>query len=306
MLPAFYGGQVAPSLEFFDDPAAFLAVAGDRLAADPVVSTVVATVAERAVRERSGGVPHRRAPHWYAVTRDAAGSVAGIAMRTAPGAPYPLFLLEMGTDDVRELAARCVERGEIAPANGVLPAAREFCEEVVRLAGGRVVVKEHTRLFELTELVSPDDTPPGLLRPAAVGEADLCLDWLNRFHPEAAEQAGHAGAHRPVDEFALPDVLRRIAAGRLWVWEHPDHGPVHLTGANPPAFGVARVGPVYTPKAHRGRGYASAAVAEVSRAILATGSRACLFTDQANPTSNRIYEALGYRPVVDMANHDLL
>ncbi len=32
------------------------------------------------------------------------------------------------------------------------------------------------------------------------------------------------------------------------------------------------------------------------------GERACLFTDQANPTSNKIYEAIGYRRVVDMAN----
>jgi predicted GNAT family acetyltransferase len=32
------------------------------------------------------------------------------------------------------------------------------------------------------------------------------------------------------------------------------------------------------------------------------GIRACLFTDQANPTSNKIYEALGYERVVDMAN----
>jgi predicted GNAT family acetyltransferase len=62
------------------------------------------------------------------------------------------------------------------------------------------------------------------------------------------------------------------------------------------------VGPVYTPPEHRGRGYASAAVAEVSRQILAAGDRACLFTDQANPTSNRIYESLGYRPVGDMVN----
>ena len=77
---------------------------------------------------------------------------------------------------------------------------------------------------------------------------------------------------------------------------------MHLTGANAPAFGVARVGPVYTPNEQRGRGYASAAVAEVSQRILAGGARACLFTDQANPISNRIYEALGYRPVVDMAN----
>ena len=78
--------------------------------------------------------------------------------------------------------------------------------------------------------------------------------------------------------------------------------PRHLTGANPPAYGVARIGPVFTPKEHRGRGYASAAVAEVSRQLQAEGSRVTLFTDQANPTSNRIYVALGFEPVVDMVD----
>ena len=40
----------------------------------------------------------------------------------------------------------------------------------------------------------------------------------------------------------------------------------------------------------------------MSRHFLDQGARVCLFTDQANPTSNKIYEALGYRPVVDMVN----
>ena len=44
------------------------------------------------------------------------------------------------------------------------------------------------------------------------------------------------------------------------------------------------------------------AVAEVSARLLTEGARVCLFTDQANPTSNKIYVAMGYRPVVDMAN----
>jgi predicted GNAT family acetyltransferase len=71
---------------------------------------------------------------------------------------------------------------------------------------------------------------------------------------------------------------------------------MHLTAANPPSLGVARIGPVFTPKPERGRGYASAAVAEVSRLIRDGGSRTCLFTDRANPTSNRIYQSPGYRP----------
>ncbi|MEZ5093819.1 GNAT family N-acetyltransferase [Nocardioides sp.] len=78
---------------------------------------------------------------------------------------------------------------------------------------------------------------------------------------------------------------------------------VHLTDASEPSFGVSRVGPVFTPREHRGRGYAAAAVALVSARLLEQGVRVCLFTDQANPTSNALYERLGYRRVVDMAEY---
>ena len=78
---------------------------------------------------------------------------------------------------------------------------------------------------------------------------------------------------------------------------------MHLTGLTAPSLGVVRVGPVHTPREQRARGYASAAVAQLSRRVLATGARVCLFTDQANPTSNAIYQRLGYEPVVDMAYH---
>ena len=60
---------------------------------------------------------------------------------------------------------------------------------------------------------------------------------------------------------------------------------------------------MFTPKEHRGGGIASYVVGELTRRGLAAGHRMCLFTDQANPTSNKIYEALGYRPVTDMAEH---
>ena len=86
-------------------------------------------------------------------------------------------------------------------------------------------------------------------------------------------------------------MLRRLRAGRLWFWVSQAGEPVHLTGVSPPSFGGARAGPVYTPPAQRGRGWASNAVAEISRRIQAQGARVCLFTDQANPTSNKIYAA---------------
>ncbi len=57
---------------------------------------------------------------------------------------------------------------------------------------------------------------------------------------------------------------------------------------------------MYTPPAGRSRGYASSAVAALSRAVLDAGARRCmLYTDLANPTSNRIYAAIGYRRVAE-------
>jgi predicted GNAT family acetyltransferase len=97
-------------------------------------------------------------------------------------------------------------------------------------------------------------------------------------------------------------MLRRIEDDTVWVWEDETGTVVHLTGASRPMFGVSRIGPVYTPPEHRSRGYAGATVAAVSQALLDEGARVCLFTDQANPVSNALYERLGFRPVVDQAN----
>ena len=63
---------------------------------------------------------------------------------------------------------------------------------------------------------------------------------------------------------------------------------------------VCGVGGVYTPPYFRGKGYASSCVAGVSLLILEKGFTKCvLYTDLANPTSNSIYQKIGYRPVCD-------
>ncbi|NDZ98825.1 GNAT family N-acetyltransferase, partial [Streptomyces sp. SID10116] len=76
-------------------------------------------------------------------------------------------------------------------------------------------------------------------------------------------------------------------------------------GATPRIAGQVRVAPVYTPADLRGRGYGGAATAAVTRAALDAGAaQVLLFTDLANPTSNRLYQRLGYRPVADFAQWD--
>ena len=288
-------------LHFFAGAGGFLAAAGDYLAADPVVSTVVTTSAHRVLSQLADGVAAPK-DHWWLTVTDESGTVVGAGMRTAPFAPHPAFLLPMPDEAAVALARAMHERGEpVLAVNGVLPAVRVFAEEVARLTTGRVAVAQHTRLHELGELRRPA-SGPGALVAATEADLDLATAWFAAFVVDADEQAGRArsaAAHESPDR---ADVLGRIRAQRLWFWVDDSGAPVSLTGVNPPAFGVARVGPVYTPPGERGRGWASSAVAEVSARIVAAGSRACLFTDQANPTSNKIYAALGYRPVVDMAD----
>lgn len=88
----------------------------------------------------------------------------------------------------------------------------------------------------------------------------------------------------------------------LLVWD--DGGPVSMLGVSPSVAGVTRIGPVYTPPAHRRRGYGTSAVAATSRRALAHGEHSCmLFTDLSNPTSNRIYAEVGYRRAADWEEH---
>ncbi len=287
-------------LRLFDDPSEFLALAGDYLSAQPVVSTVVTTVAERIARERAAGVPWPDGvPCWFAAGLDGE-VVVGAAMRTAPFGSYPLFLLPMPEDAARGLAHVLLDRGEsVSAANGALPATQVFCDELALHTGRSTTVDRHTRLFELGSLTEPRPAV-GKLRPARSDEEQLVLRWYEAFMADADEQAGRArgsSAH----EAPGPGVIRRnIAEERVFVWEDGTGQPVSVVGASIPVYGVSRVGPVYTPPAERRKGYASNAVAEVSRQLVADGARTCLFTDQANPTSNKIYQQLGYRAVVDM------
>ncbi len=290
-----------PTLEFYDDPAAFLSVARERLAADPVLSVVVTRVTARACDDDAAGVPRpTRFPLWWVVVRDGA-EVAGLAMRTAPFAPFPPYLLPMGEDAAVALARELHGRGEeVAGANGALPAVRLFAEETARLSGGTAEVGIHMRLFELGDLVPPARVR-GELRRVRPDELDLTLDWLERFMVDADEQAGRERGVSPHEAPSREDLARRIEKGDYWFWVENGR-PVHLTVGSAPAFGVSGIGPVYTPVECRGHGYASAAVAAVSQRLLDHGARVCLFTDQANPTSNAIYQRLGFRAVTDTAN----
>jgi predicted GNAT family acetyltransferase len=86
-----------------------------------------------------------------------------------------------------------------------------------------------------------------------------------------------------------------LAGERLWLWD--SGGTVAMAVSSKPIAGVIRISAVYTPKEHRGCGYAGACVHAVSSRLTNAGYRCILYTDLGNPTSNSIYRKIGYKAV---------
>ncbi|MFL6111082.1 MAG: GNAT family N-acetyltransferase, partial [Catenulispora sp.] len=144
------------------------------------------------------------------------------------------------------------------------------------------------RLYRLDELTQPAPLPAGGARTAGPADRDLVLAWFGAF-AEDTGQPGGVPAHL---------VDGRLRNGLMLLWE-VDGVPVSMAGVTQPAGGTARIAPVYTPSALRGRGYAGAVTAELSRRTRDAGHEVVLFTDLDNPTSNALYQRIGYREVRD-------
>lgn len=158
---------------------------------------------------------------------------------------------------------------------------------VAALADPRPAHRMGQGLFRLDELSEPSGVA-GSARLATDVDRALVREWVAAFMVEAHDIP--AAAQQVAD--------RAIAQG-CWLWLDADGVTVSLAVRRPVHAGSARIGPVYTPLGERGRGYGSAATAAATDAVLRDGGVPVLFTDLANPTSNKIYQLLGYRRVED-------
>ena len=131
------------------------------------------------------------------------------------------------------------------------------------------------------------------MRIATQADRDLVVAWADGFMRDAFGDADRADVEATADRWLSG------SESTLYLWV--DSEATSLAGVGGPMAHGIRIGPVYTPPAARRRGYASALVAAVSQAELDAGRRFCfLFTGLANPTSNHVYQDIGYEPVRDV------
>ena len=141
-------------------------------------------------------------------------------------------------------------------------------------------------------------TLAGAMRHADRADRELVIEWIRAFE---AESIPADAPHHDLEPVVDRNLSRRDAGFALW----EDGGEVvSLSGFGGRTPHGTRIGPVYTPPPLRGRGYASALVGQLSAELLAGGLDYCfLYTDLANPTSNKIYMNVGYELVCESADY---
>jgi predicted GNAT family acetyltransferase len=275
----------------FDDPAAFFAHAAPFLEQREAENNLILGLRARLERDRHAFGEEDP----YLAVAESGGEVVAAAFRTPPhsfglAATDRSEAVDAFADDVRGL--------ELPGVIGPNPLAERFAERWRESAGVRAWVALAQRIYEAREAFPPTGVP-GRYRNYRPADRDLAAAWMDAFVAEALPDAPPGRA----DDGAT-FVARRVADpdGGLVVWE--DGGvPVSMAGFGGPTPNGIRVGPVYTPPELRGHGYASALVGELTARLLAGERSLCfLFTDLANPTSNSIYQRVGYRPVADVTD----
>jgi RimJ/RimL family protein N-acetyltransferase len=260
-----------------DELTEFDTAARQFLERDPVRNTVLLTVLDLL----AAGESYNDEAPWFAWAI-VDGDTAGAALRTPP---YKVPLSGMPAEAAQALGRRLASY-EMPGAFGDPATVAAFADA----AGRRHTVTIHEIQYVLTELRAPS-TVPGAARGYADTDADRYVRWEAAF-------AAEAGVMRSVDP--LGSLQRRISGGGgLWLWV-VDGEPVSMCGRTPIVCEVPRIGPVWTPPEHRRRGYAAAITAHVCQDAFDAGARACtLFADAANPTSNGVYERIGFRSVAE-------
>ncbi|WP_329623788.1 GNAT family N-acetyltransferase [Streptomyces sp. NBC_01255] len=262
---------------FTEDVDTFRTAAGGLLAAEAARNTAVLTMMDSAGRLG-----------WWA---EPDGRVTGVLAVSPPREP------SFGAVTVE--AARALVLPEVFPegeepttVRGETAAVEAFAEAFAGATGRPWRTTVRMRLFRLGELTPPDPAPAGRARVATEADIPFTAAWAREFARDVGEDV--------TGQDYTGHVTDRITDGRLLLWEATDGRPVSMASVSRTIEGQARVHLVYTPPAERGRGYAAGAVEAVSRAALDGGAaHVLLFTDLANPTSNALYQRLGYRPVTD-------
>ena len=279
---------MAVRLTSFDQAHDFLASAGGMLYGRETVHNLILGVSERLDKD-----PTAYENPFFAIVETDSGEVILAAVMTPP---HNLILageeqVELGFPPLIEHLQNhnILIPGVIAPSQ----IADQFVHVWKHHVGQDGKVNMRMRVYELRQVDMPP-LPPGGFRRATKQDIPTIASWLQAFTLEALGES---------EEIDLDRAENFVTSGKVFIWER-DKAIVSMAMQTRPIAHSVSVSGVYTPPKHRRQGYAGALVAHLSQHLLDEGYRFVnLFTDLDNPTSNKIYQEVGYHPVCDYRSY---
>lgn len=204
--------------------------------------------------------------------------------------PFPLLIAELPESAAESLADTLAAAGHpLKSVNARDRDAEVFTDAWTARTGSLVREVERQRLYRLGTLTPPDPAPAGRARFATARDTDTLVAFLHAFRDETEQIAED-----------VPGIVAfKLSRGEYVVWE-ADGGIVSMAAVSATVAGAARIAQVYTPPHLRRLGFAAAVTAARAAATLKDGAdTVLLFTDLANPTSNSVYQRIGFVPVED-------
>ena len=136
----------------------------------------------------------------------------------------------------------------------------------------------------------------GYFETCAVNDTELLANWTSDFFEE--EELIPKKSFTEIEN----TVKNLLKTKDFFCWKNKGQ-IVSIAAILRKTKNIGIVGLVYTPKEFRGNGYASSCVKKLSEYIIENGFSYCgLFTDKANPTSNKIYKQIGYETISEFKN----
>jgi len=231
--------------------------------------------------------PEQYAAEPYLITLERNGGPTAAALMTPP---HELIVTRAPADAMEALAG-CLRKidAPVSAVVGLVPEVKTFADCWAAKTGTAFEPGMSQRVYQCDRVIMADSSP-GRLRPAVDADAPLLTQWRRDYRHETGLAQDGENHRQAIDH--------RIAQQHLYVWDHD--GPVSMACWGGQSLRGARVFLVYTPPEKRRKGYATSCVAALTAHLLDSGRPCCyLYADLANPTSNGIYQKIGYRRVCD-------
>lgn len=236
-------------------------------------------------------------PLYYSIAAN--GKIIGAALRS--NSARPLIITELPAELIDLLIMDLVQQKiELAAVVAEENTAIHFKDNWIKLKNLDYKINIHLGAYECFNVLFPK-TMSGELIEATIDHQNILRKFITGFLLECFPD-------QPIVESEIEKMIESYLKNKsIFLLKNSENQIISMAANTRSTVNGGTISLVYTPPELRGFGYASCVVSLLSERILKSGKKfACLFTDLKNPTSNSIYQKIGYAKIGHNIHFDFI